>query len=171
MPDLTWVLWDEDQGLVEVPQQHAEYGIPTDEWGAYLKVLKLASEIEDRMREQYHVGPVIPPDLAVLKGTLSDAEILALVALRSGLAAPSVNAAPAAAQPLALLPAPKPYTPPPCEHRVQTGGGRDGRPITCSACGLVLIARPGVTADNHSGRLSGSPVPPAVTDQHGFPVY
>jgi hypothetical protein len=163
------VRWSEADGLVAWPGSPAaaEYDVPDDEWGAYVKVLHLAAEIEDRMRAQYAIGPVIPPDLAALKGVLSDAEILSLVALRSGVGASGV----ATEQPLAVLPAPKPYVPPPCEHRQQTGGSRGDPTVRCASCGVVLIARVGVRAGLNSANLSGSPVPPLKADRHGFPDY
>ena len=167
---MTLARWDEELGLVQaVGVGEAEYDIPDDEWGAYLKVLKLAAEIEDRMRAQYATGPIIPPDLAALKGVLSDDEILALVALR--IATPGQSAAPATAVPLAVLPHPKPHTPPPCEHRTQTGGRRGDSTVRCADCGQVLIAGVGVAADIHSGNLTGRPVPPAKSDKHGFPDF
>ncbi len=172
---MTFARWDEELGLVASVWATAEYEIPDDEWSAYLKVLALARDIEDRMRAQYATGPQIPPDLAALKGVLSDTEILALVALRSGANVPvATAAAPATAVPLAALPAPKPYTPPPCEHRTQTGGRRGDSSVRCADCGQVLIGQIGVLADARTGQnvpLTGAPAPPLKTDRHGFPDY
>ena len=76
-----YVYWDEADGLCEAPPGTAEYEIPDGPWAAYKSLLKMAAEVEDRLRAQYST---IPDDLKALQGVLSDVEIQALIRLRQG---------------------------------------------------------------------------------------
>lgn len=138
------------------------YDIPDDEWAAYRKLLDLANEIEDRFLASYAVAPQ-EDEFAHLRGVLTDEEIEAIKAVRHG------GAAPAEAPPAPVVA--RRYVAPKCEHRVQTGSGRNGDPIRCGQCGLVLIARPGVTAGLSSPGLTGSPIKPPKVDRNGWPDY
>ena len=68
-------------GLIPCAEGVAEYDIPDDQWRAYVGLLNLANEVEDRLRAECSV---LPDDLKALKGVLSDDEIQAIVRLRRG---------------------------------------------------------------------------------------
>jgi hypothetical protein len=76
--------WSID-GLIPCAEGAAEYDIPDDQWRAYVGLLNLASEVEDRLRAECSM---LPDDLKALKGVLSYDEIQAIVRLRRGTGPP-----------------------------------------------------------------------------------